>query len=86
MIPSFDEPSHNSPFTKQHGGAPRRGSMRISVLQVTDDQCRAEASKKKMGTNAIMDFHFESGRGPGIFDKLSVCPPAFNTGLCVPKT
>jgi uncharacterized protein (TIGR02118 family) len=28
----------------------------------------------------MMDFHFESGRGPRISDKLSVCPPALNTG------
>src|SRR6201981_2773469 len=50
-----------------------------SVLQVTDDQCGAEASKTKRGTNAMMDFDFELGRGSGISDKLSVCSPTFNT-------
>lgn len=34
----------------------------------------------KRGTNAMMDFHFESGRGPGLSDKRSLCPPAFDTG------
>ena len=51
-----------------------------SVLQVTDDRCGAEASKTKRGTNAMMDFDFELGRGSGISDKLSVCSPTFNTG------
>jgi uncharacterized protein (TIGR02118 family) len=54
--------------------------MRIgSILQFTDDQPREAGRKTTGGVNAMMDFYFESGGGPGLSDKLSVCPPAFNT-------
>jgi uncharacterized protein (TIGR02118 family) len=36
-------------------------------------------SNTKRGTNAMMSFHSESGRGPELSDKLSVCAPAFDT-------
>src|SRR5712664_3413902 len=41
----------------------------------------AWSGRKRNGeTSAMMSFHSESGRGPGLSDKSHVFPPAFDTG------